>query len=265
MTFASAEVSTHDGRPVRCYRFAHGATIWRYTSADQPITITDGTFTPEAIQDSAVGRGKEWDSGSMQLTLDRDNPIALLWQETRPREPVLVTVYERHRTETDQYPIRFSGSVANVSERDHSAILQCVPTSYRLKRRVPYLRYSKLCPLALYGSRCGLDKESFRIRVVLGSVNVEILQAAEFAAYADGWFTNGYVQTLDGETRFVVDHVGDLVTLEYPLGVVAAEPLDIYPGCDRTETTCSSKFSNLDNHLGFSHIPNRDLFGKAVE
>lgn len=265
MTFETAEISTAAGKPARCFRFAHGAQIWRHTSGDRPITITDGTFTPEAIQAASVRRSREWDSGGMNITVDRGHPVALLFQQTRPREPVGVTVYEVQRGQTDAYPVRFAGEVAEASDEDHSTILRCTPASYRLKRRIPYLRYSSTCPLALYGSACGIDKELFKDTVLLAAVTGAVLQSAEFAARPDGWFTNGYVQTSQGETRFIVDHVGDLVTLEYPLPVVAGATVECFAGCDRTEATCSSKFSNLVNHRGFAHIPTRDLFGEAVE
>ncbi len=265
MTFNAAETSTHDGQPVRCYRFAHGASIWRHTSADRAIVITDGTFLPEAIEEGSIHRSREWDSGGVELTVDRSHPVALLFGASRPREPVLLTIYAVQRLQDDVFPVRFNGEVARAVPQDHSVSLHCVPISYRMKRRVPYLRYSALCPLALYGSRCGVDRELFRQRVVVASVSVSLVQSAAFSGFPDGWFTNGYLRTLGGETRFVVAHTGDLVTLEYPLAISAGEAIDAFPGCDRSEATCTSKFNNFENHLGFAHIPNRDLFGKAVE
>lgn len=264
MSFNTSEISDYNGQPVELYRFAHGVEVWRHTSGDVPVTITDGTYTPEAISGTSISRGREWDSGGQKLLLDYLHPVAQLWQGNRPREPVTVTVYSLHRGETDT-PIKFVGEVQSAVSTGQSVELSCVPTSYRLRRRVPNLRYSTLCPLALYGSRCGVDREAYRLRVVVTGVSVAILDAAALASQASGWWTNGYVRTLAGETRWIIDHAATSITLEYPLDVDIGEAVDVFAGCDRTLTTCRDKFANTANHLGFHKIPSRELFGVSVE
>ena len=264
MTHAAREVSRFGGQPVDCYRFAHGSEVWRLTTSDVPQTLPDGTYVPEALVAGPIRRSEEWDSGSMTITLDYLHPIARLFQASRPREPVLVTAYTFHRGESE-FPIKFQGEVAMATATARAAVLQCVPSTYRLKKRVPVLIYSSRCPLALYGDRCGVNRAAFRDRVTIGAVNGAEITAAALGARANGWYVNGYVQTLQGETRFVIRHVGGLIELEYPLPVVAGQQLDVFAGCDRSESTCRSKFSNIENHLGFARIPVKELFGGAVD
>jgi len=264
MSFNTAEISRYDGRPMECYRFAHGVEVWRYTSGDEAVTLTDGVYTPEAVDGDSIDQSREWDSGGQKITLDYLNPVAQLWIDNLPREPVTVTVYSVHRGEAD-VPVKFVGEVSGARSTDQSVVLTCVPTQYRLRRRIPTLRYASKCPLALYGVRCGVPRESFRLRVVLSAVGPATLTSAALAAQPDGWWLNGYIRTLEGETRFIVAHAGSLLTLEYPLSVTIGESVDVFAGCDRTLTTCDTKFSNLPNHLGFHALPTRDLFGVSVE
>lgn len=264
MSFNSKEISDRDGQPVELYRFAHGVDVWRYTSSDSPVTITDGTYTPEAISGTSITRSQEWDSGAQKIAMDYLNPVAQLWQGNRPREPVLVTVYSMHRGETD-LPVKFTGEVKDARSTGRAVELSCVPVTYRRSRRIPVLRYASRCPLPLYSSRCGVVRESYRLRVTVTGVVLAVLDAAAFASHSDGWWTNGYVRTLAGETRAVIDHTGTAITLEYPLTIDPGDQVDAFPGCDRSKATCTSKFNNLVNHLGFHLIPTRELFGVAVE
>lgn len=264
MSFNSAEISDYAGQPVDLYRFAHGVDVWRHTSGDVPVTIGDGTYTPEAVSGSSIRRGREWDSGGQKILLDFLHPVAQLWQGNRPREPVLLTIYSLHRGEVD-VPIKFQGEVQSAVSTGQSVELSCVPSTYRLKRRIPNLRYSSRCPLALYSTRCGVDRELYRLRVTVTGITVAVLDAAGLASEVDGWWLNGYVKTLAGETRFIVAHTGTSITLEYPIDVAVGEQIDVFAGCDRTFATCRDKFNNLVNHLGFHLIPTRDLFGVAVE
>lgn len=264
MSFNTAETSDYNGQPVELFRFAHGVEVWRYTSGDSPVTTTDGTYTPEAIVADSVARGREFDSGSTKVTVDYLNPVAQLWQGNRPREPVLVTVYGMHRGEAD-LPVKFNGEVQGARSVGRSVVLSCVPSTYREKRRIPMLRMSTRCVLPLYGERCSVVRESFRLRVTIGGVSGRVLDAASFASQVDGWWVNGYVQTLQGETRDVAAHAGTAITLSYPLEVDPGDVVDIFAGCDRSKATCTDKFSNLVNFLGFHLIPSRNLFGPSIE
>ena len=264
MSFDSQEISRYSGKPAECYRFVHGITVWRLTSADRPIAIADGTYYPEAVSSNSEDRSQEWDSGGLKLTLDAEHAVSLLYQQGPPREPVLVTVFSVQRGESTT-PIRFQGEIARAENLDRSTVFQCVPVSYRVKRRLPLYRYSALCSLPLYGSRCGVDKSSFRLRVTVSAVSGDVVFAGALSSQASGWWLNGYVQTIAGETRFIVQHSGSAITLEYSLGVAVGDVLDVFAGCDRTEATCISKFSNGNRHMGFPHIPVRDLFGPSVE
>ena len=264
MSFNAREISDHDGQPVELYRFSHGVQVWRYTSGDKPFAAADGSYSPDAISGSAIRRGREWDSGSQKITLDYLNPVAQLWQGNRPREPVTVTIYSLHRGDADLV-VKFAGEVQEARSTGQAVELSCVPGTYRFKRRIPMLRMSSRCCLQLYGSRCGVVREDHRLRVTVTGVVLAVLDAAGFASHPDGWWTNGYIRTLAGETRMVVEHTGTSVILEYPLTLDVGDQVDAFAGDDKSLATCRDKFNNLVNHLGFHVIPTRELFGPSVE
>lgn len=264
VSYNTAEISDYAGKPVELFRFAHGVSVWRHTSGDVPVTGPDGSYTPEAIIAESISRGREWNSGGQDITVDYLHPVAQLFAGDRPREPVGVTVYSMHRGETD-LPVKFIGEIQGVKFAGRSVVISCVPYGYRFKKKLPWLRYSSRCPLALYSARCGVVRESYRLRVVVTGVTVAVLDSASFASEVDGWWTGGYVQTLEGETRGIIDHAGTAITLEYPLDVEAGQTIDVFAGCDKALATCRDKFVNVANHLGFHLIPTRDLFGPSIE
>ena len=69
-----------------------------------------------------------------------------------------------------------------------------------------------------------------------------------------------------GETRFIVDHQGDTVSLISPIpGLSSLDQVWAYWGCDHLEATCQNKFSNLVNHLGWSRLPGRNPFSGRID
>jgi uncharacterized phage protein (TIGR02218 family) len=40
-----------------------------------------------------------------------------------------------------------------------------------------------------------------------------------------------------------------------PAPPLAGDTFTVYPGCDKTQATCTSKFSNLINFGGFPYVP----------
>jgi hypothetical protein len=87
-----------------------------------------------------------------------------------------------------------------------------------------------------------------------------------FALRPDQWYQGGRLESATGETRFVVDHQGDTVTLISPLpGVSSLDDVWAYWGCDHLEATCRDKFGNLTNHLGWSRLPGRNPFSGRID
>ena len=76
-----------------------------------------------------------------------------------------------------------------------------------------------------------------------------------------GYFTRGYILFTSGALnaikRTVKGWQPGLVSVFNPLPAVPAvgDTFMIYPGCDHTQATCSSKFGNVVHFRGFPYVP----------
>ena len=89
-------------------------------------------------------------------------------------------------------------------------------------------------------------------------------QSAAIVAKADNYFNLGVVvaQTATGfERRAVQDFavaggIGYItVAIPFSGAPVGGSTFTIYPGCDRSHTTCNGRFSNLSHYRGYPYVP----------
>lgn len=268
MTYDAKEKALYGGEPVECYRFAISSNVWRFTSSDVVASIIeDGAsqnYTPAAIRRDGFEHSDEETGGSIRLRMPRDNEVALLFVAYTPSDPVAVTIYSYHRDDTG-VAITFVGKLVAAEFTEEEAILTAVPTRAVLNRRLPRLSFQGQCNWPLYSPPCGVNKNAFKTDGILSNVTGAVIEATNWGALVDGYFTNGFVQRANGERRFILSHVDTALTLMAPFfGLVLGETLTAFAGCDRTEATCSSKFSNLERHLGFPRIPQRNPHEKGL-
>lgn len=259
MSYDSRESSGAGGEPFECYRFAQGARLWLFTSADREMVIPAGTFQPEVISRGEQDHSQEEIAGDLEIHLARTNPVVARFIPFIPSSATNVTVYRGHRGEEANAQPIFIGTARQARFEGSEAILVCAPISQAFVRAFPSLLYQTTCPWALYGTGCGVDKSAFRDDILVTTVSGFDVVSNDFLLHPTGWYTNGWLERADGERRFIVDHVGDTVTLMSPFqDLLSLETLGAFAGCDRTEATCAAKFANLDRHLGFARIPKRN-------
>lgn len=264
MTFDARETSRHDGQPVECYRFSRGGDVWLWTSADRPIFISVGSFQPAEISRGSVRDTDEDGRGSLEVFLPTHNEVAALFIGYLPSTPVSLILYRSHRGDAEITTF-FSGDVASCRFDGPQAVLTCVPTDYRLKRRIPALVFQNQCNWPLYGEGCGVAKTAFRDAAIVDSVSGRDVVSSTFGARANGWYTNGWLEDSAGDVRFIVNHVGSTITLMAPFaGLTAGASVAAFAGCDRTEATCAAKFNNLVHHLGFARVPQRNPHARSL-
>lgn len=120
------------------------------------------------------------------------------------------------------------------------------------------------CNHALFDSGCTLLKSSFAVNDAVDSATSTTVTAASLTQ-ASGYFALGYVTftsgALNGLTRLVKSFSGGVLTLLYPLPSVpnAGDTFTVYPGCDKTQNTCSTKFSNTAHFRGFPYVPTPEV------
>jgi uncharacterized phage protein (TIGR02218 family) len=119
------------------------------------------------------------------------------------------------------------------------------------------------CVNTLYDASCGLAQGDFEVSDAAG-VGTQAGTIYTTLTEATGWFNQGKIQftsgPCDGLWRTVKAYVNSgtsIVTLTspFPVSPEVGDTFLIYPGCDKTQSTCETKFSNLDNFRGFPYIP----------
>lgn len=268
MTYDAKETSRHEASPVELYRFTHGSTIYLYTSSDEQQTDGSEVYDPTVISRSEINQSQEDNAGNIEVSVPRDNAVAALFIPYMPSTPVGLRILRQHRLDIDEeFIVAFVGKVLSCRfESDPSAaVLTCGPISEVFRRTVPGVIYQPQCNHALYSPGCGIDKLAFKVTGTVSAISGDTVTSTAFGAFANGWFNNGWLQK-GNDVRWVIDHVGNVVTLMNPFqNLAVSDSVDAYPGCNRDEATCLSKFNNLANHFGFSRIPTKNPFNTSVE
>lgn len=120
------------------------------------------------------------------------------------------------------------------------------------------------CTVALTGSP-GLGVNG----TVTGVTDNRVFQASALTNADDTYFKYGYIEWLTGlnaglkmEVKTYDQSVspGPEITLFLPMffSIVGGDTFTAYPGCDKTWSTCKSKFDNLINFGGEPDVPGQD-------
>jgi len=265
MTYDEREESDYGGQPVECFKFVHGASTWLLTSADKSIVLPSGTYVPETISASGLDYSQEADAGALEVKLPIGHAISQLFIPYLPPHQVTLIHYRAHRgLLTDVIGSPFTVAAAAMppgNDRDPRVRLMCVNALQILSRRIPAVSFQTLCAWDLYGVGCGVNPATFRESGAVSAVAGNTVTATFLGGHADDWWTKGWLENTTGHKRMIVAHSGTTVTLQSPLlGLVPTDTVYAQAGCDGSEATCNGKFSNIDRHLGYPRIPNRNPF-----
>jgi uncharacterized phage protein (TIGR02218 family) len=266
VTYASKETSTYSGTPVECFKFIRAGAEFRYTNADSAQTLSAGIFTPAVISRGRIAQTQERAAGSTEVTMPRNHPFVQQFVPYLPTHPITLTIHRFHTGDGEVY-VAFNGEVASSRFSGSECIMLCTPLSYRMNKRVPGTTYQSKCNHALYSPLCTVNKNSFKLSGTVLAISGATVQVAAFGTQPDQWLRNGWLERdADADRRFIIDHNDDIVTLDAPyFDLALGTPMTAYAGCDRTETECTVKFSNLVNHLGFARVPTRNPYDGISE
>jgi uncharacterized phage protein (TIGR02218 family) len=156
----------------------------------------------------------------------------------------------------------FSGRVSDI-EIGRTSINIAVKSDVELFN-VPWPRhlYQPLCNWSLYDTGCRVSKSAFTASGTVSSGSTKSVIKSNISS-SDGYYDLGTVRFTSGanigSARTIKQFVasGGTITVIPPWQniPVAGDTFSIYPGCDRTLTTCTNKFSNANQFRGFPFIP----------
>jgi hypothetical protein len=276
MAHDTYELSVHDGSRFELYRFEteDGINKWLYTTDADDFTLAFETFKPQAIQRSAVEQSSAEGSGQrLEISIPFDAPVAQIHVPYLPPRPVKVTIYSVQRRDGVQEVKQcFIGYVASFSQDGPLMKLHCSHIIDSQQQLVPWPAFQSGCVWAVFSEGCGALQALFETTLQVGdyTINGDEISSPKFALMAlifPDWFRAGKIYNPHtGEKRFITSHVGDTIKLVYPLTTVDAtlHGLIAVAGCDGLANTCSDKFDNKANYLGFDHMPDYNVFDGGV-
>jgi uncharacterized phage protein (TIGR02218 family) len=248
-------------RPAELYEFRYGdgaSDILCFTSADHDITIGAVTYTSIAIERGRItDDGNPDDGNALRLSMPRINPLAELYQIQPPEKTVTVKLKAVQLDDPDQQVLTlWSGRVINMAWEYPAAVVACERISTSLKRTGVRARYTRHCRHVHYGPGCNLVRQDYALSGAIDNiVNKLNLSIPAASGQPDGYYTAGILE-FQGAMRLVVGHAGNSVSINRPImGLQVGDLVTLYPGCDRSATTCAAKFNNVDNYGGFDFIP----------
>ncbi|MGS4242415.1 phage BR0599 family protein [Serratia marcescens] len=265
MSWSNFEYSVANGQPVTLYQFQLGDSLfWRYTNADRDINVAGQTWAAQAISNSGLSAGG---SDGMDITLPSDNPVALLFRSTSPSRAVRVQVMRWHANdESGEFRVVWIGEVTSAKrEQIEQCKLITVSLASTFSRVGLRLTWGRQCPYALYDHNCRVNPQTWAVHgAAVTSLDGSSFTASLPGGLAGDWFSGGFVEFDRGgftERRGLRTQDGNRFHIfGGTSGMQTGQTVTLYPGCDRTISTCSNKFSNHLNYGGQPHMPGQSPY-----
>lgn len=272
MSYATYEVLGSE--PTELIHIAYGATHWYWTSSEQSIVKGADTYVPTAVVSGRIAADEEAQTNFIELTVDPINPVAALFVNNQPSTPISVTIFRKQRSDIEFITV-FQGIINNCIFEDEKARLVCSPMQDVVKRKIASMLYQVTCNNRLFDNRCQVVRAtwtftynilSFPAQPVAGGQTIQLVAAAGtfFTGAKLNWLKGGTAQ-FGTQRQMITDHTGDTITLIDQLdSIVIGSTLTLYAGCDKLNTTCRDKFSNLSRFQGFANAPLNNPFEQGL-
>ena len=159
--------------------------------------------------------------------------------------------------------ILFAGLVADMDIGRFKATLRVNSNLQRLNVQLPRNLYQPGCLNTLFDGNCTLGKGSFGVAssATSGSTTTSVHCGL---GNPSGYFDLGTITfgsgTNAGLSVSVKQFAAGVFTLAMPLisAPAVGDTFTAYPGCDKSQATCTTKFNNLPNFRGQPYVPSPD-------
>ena len=165
--------------------------------------------------------------------------------------------------------LRFQGTTADVRVSSSRVVLKARSYLDRLNMMLPRHLHRPLCSHALGDAGCAVDLSGYAYSGTVNGTPTDMVFTSSAAGAGTGYYTDGYLVftsgALNGVKRDITlyVHATTSFTVAYPLPSTPAvgDTFTAYPGCDKTISTCNTKFINLPRRRGSDFLPAEDMVG----
>ena len=161
----------------------------------------------------------------------------------------------------------FVGQIADIQCTRTLLKITVNSTVQMLNTKMPRNIWQPGCIHTLYDTDCGVDRDGPAIAIettVDHDSTVTMLNGKQLdlMGLETNWFEQGYVKFTSGALTGIRRTIKSTalpgsfnLLLPLPSTPAFGDTFKIYPGCDKTQATCTNKFHNVRNFLGFPYIP----------
>lgn len=266
MTYASYDQSVEDGSPIECYLFTGTGGTWRYTDADEEVTVDGLVYQPlSGIERTTVEVGSLIDSRmtiDIQLPVDSDLAQKFAFLKTQDSLNVEIRSVHRGSNFATEWRMEWQGiTLFYTSSGRITSIQTGTAIQSAVQARANSIYYQTTCNHVLFDERCKVLRGDHTTTSV-----VTAIEGNEITVADDGVANNdlraGEVKNLrTGERRFVLGNSLNVIDIGFPFDdLILGDEVEMVKGCIHTFSECNVKFANLDNFGGFMYVPSSNPF-----
>lgn len=257
--FDQLEKTEYGGEPIEFYLFTMGTENFGFTTDSVFHTVEGITYQPAYINRRNFKQSNDLLKNTLKIRIERDNPVALLFQQAITKGAVNLVIRRTHRTAND-IVIFWTGQVISCDWGDERlCILSCEPFSTIFLRTGLRRNYQITCPHSLFCPySCKVNPAAFTHTDTITHFAGKTVTLAN--TYSLNYFQSGYIN-IEGYRSQITSSVGDTVVLAGFLpSLDIGKSVVLVAGCDRSFLVCREKYNNELNYGGFTHIPDRNPF-----
>ncbi len=256
------EQSVEDSAPREGVEWELPEFTQRDSTSTRDVTINGAKFTARASGRAEISVPVVGEDADLIISVPLTHAAALRWlRGGQPPRDVTVNVWRR-QTAGDHETV-YRGVITSMAmEGNHTARFRVSSKmAVTLARRLPTLTAGRSCGHLLYDEGCQVNRTT-----ASGDRTVTLVDGREVTftpAFGAGTALKYGIlkRASTGEEMTIADHVGDVVTLQFPIyGLTAGDTVTLSPGCDHLITTCRDSFSNVANFGNAPNLPTKNVF-----
>lgn len=244
------------------YRIFNGLKYYYYTNSDMNVVYNGEKYISVPISHDNISSDiDEVSKSTLKITLSNQLDYVQHLLQYYDNFITTVTVY-RYYLATKETSVDWTGSLTKLEISDSDTKLTIGNVLYETQRQGLRQVYQRLCPYALYGCQCKVNKDDFVHQY--SKSNFVHIDDYNLQYTGDALAENilgGMISLDNGSYYFIkkVDYTEKTITTSRP--IYKDKDLDnttyliIYEGCDRSMDTCNKHFNNSENYGGFVLLP----------
>lgn len=279
MSYRDQENSAMSGNPFYLYEFKTVDQSWHYTDLPSDMQFNGDTYESFPVSHTDIKQSNEISKNSVTVKIPKKGKFADMFVGWSPDKVITLTIRRGHFGSNDDPLVYWKGRIASQTLKNITIELTCESIFTSMRRPGLRARYQRNCRHAIYSKGCGVKKADFAVSVFIKAASGTDVTVDNVNSMPDGWFNGGIIEFPDNSFRMILSHVGNQLKVTrtsrfalesirdsgygknygqfYGGGVSAI----LYPGCDRTLSTCINKFDNVLNQGGFKWIPAKNPMG----